>query len=118
MSILKWGYHAGLPKNAETAWGCRAIVNDPDNSVDVLSDRQEGTGPRINQLLEHLNTHVRGVWRQRATNLINAGVLRHRQLAEATVYEDTLITIKANTNGSGGYLYVCAFFRDEGTDHD
>lgn len=111
--MLTFGYNAGLPAGTATAWGCRAII-DPDGHVDVPHDRQEAVGPRTDALLDHLNYHVRGAWRDRATELLRNGVMTLANPAEFVLYEDGLVMIKGNTKGSHGYLYVCAYLLNEG----
>jgi hypothetical protein len=112
--MLTFGYNRGLPHGATTAWGCRAIV-DPNGHLDVPPDRQAATGPRVNQLLEHLNAIVRGAWRDRAHELIVRGVMHPRHDGEFVLFQNNTVVIKGNTQRSGGYLYVCAYFRDEET---
>jgi hypothetical protein len=113
--MLQFGYNGGLPQGTSTAWGCRAIV-DVEGRVDVPPDRQHGVGPRIDVLLDYLNNHVRGVWRERAAELLRAGVLNPRGPSAVVLYHDDRIMIKGNTQSSGGYLYVCAYLLDEGTE--
>jgi len=95
--MLRYGYNRGLPEGTETAWGCRAIV--------------DATGPHMDALLDHLNHHVRGAWRERAAELLRNDVMHTRRAGEFTLYEDSTVVIKGNTNASYGYLHVCAYLR-------
>lgn len=110
--MLSFGYNAGLPEGKATAWGCRAIV-DSTGHVDVPPDRQSAIGPRADELLDHLNSHVRGAWRERAAELLRNGVMNGGNSAEFLLYDDPVVMVKGNTNASHGYLYVCAYLLDE-----
>lgn len=109
---LTFGYNRGLPPGTATAWGCRAII-DQDGLVDVSPDRQSAAGPRVDALLDHLNHHVRGAWRERAAELLRNGVMSTRTAAEFVLYQDFKVMIKGDTNASAGYLYVCAYLLTE-----
>lgn len=113
-AALTWGYQAGVPVNVSTAWGCRAIV-DTDGYIDVPEDRQDAIGPHVDALLDHLNNHVRGAWRRRASELLNGEGMRTNAGAELTLHDDGLVMIKGKTIAKGGYLYVCAYLL---TEHD
>jgi hypothetical protein len=106
--MLRYGYHRGLPPGTETAWGCRTIV-DQSGRLDVPPDRQGATGPHVDALLDHLNHHVRGAWHERAAELLRNGVMYTRRAGEFTLYRDSTVVIKGNTNASAGYLYVCSY---------
>lgn len=112
--MLKFGYNHGLPAGAETGWGCRAIVGQ-DGYVDVVPDRVDAVGPDgpLQELLTHLTGYVGGAWRERASELLRTGVMNTRQAAEFVLYQDSTVLIKGNTQGSGGYLYVCAFLIED-----
>jgi hypothetical protein len=111
--MLAFGYNAGLPAGTTTAWGCRAIVDWMTRSVDMLPDRQSAVGPRVDALLEHLNNQVRGAWLDRARELLRTGELNTRRANDLVLYHDGLVIIRGNTNGSAGYLYVCAYLLTE-----
>lgn len=114
---LRYGYTAGIPASAQTAWGCRAIITD-NMGVELVADRQSGIGPRIDTLIHYLNTAVAGAWLDHANALLRDKTISIRQQCEVTLYEDPVIVIKGNTNASHGYLHVCAYLRDEQTGHD
>lgn len=106
--VLRYGYNAGLPAGIATAWGCRATI-DPDGRVTVVHDRQQTVGPRADALLDHLHHHVNGAWCDRAAELQRNSVMTPANAAELVLYQDSVVMIKGNTNGSHGYLYVCAY---------
>jgi hypothetical protein len=109
--MLKFGYTRGLPKGTETAWGCRAVVTD-DRTVHVIQDRTSAVGPESGRLLAYLHDMpLRGDWQDRASELLRAGVMDTRLDEEFVLYADDVVVIKGNTQGSAGYLYVCAYFR-------
>jgi hypothetical protein len=112
VAVLTFGYNRGLPPGTATAWGCRAII-DQGGLVDVPPDRQSAAGPRVDTLLDHLNQHVRGAWRERAAELLRNGVMSTRTAAEFVLYQDSKVMIKGDTNASAGYLYVCAYLLTE-----
>lgn len=104
---LAWGYNPGLPTDVGTAWGCRAIA-DRDGTVDLVHDRTDEFGPNTKQLraalIEHLPNAI-----DEARRLLLAGVMRPNTAAEFTLHEDSALVVKANTLGSYGYLYLCAY---------
>lgn len=108
--MLTFGYKRGVPPHVGTAWGCRALV-EQSGMVDVLWDRVDLAGPDQVQLAEHLNHHVGAAWRERASELLRAQVMRTNRDQEFVLYEDPVVVIKGNTQGSHGYLYVCAYLR-------
>lgn len=111
VTMLKFGYTRGLPEGTETAWGCRAVVTD-DGTVHVVQDRVSTFGPQIDRLREHLD-HLpfHRSWQSRAGELLRAGTIDTRVDEEFVLYEDDLVVVKGNAQNSGGYLYVCAYFR-------
>jgi hypothetical protein len=60
-------------------------------------------------LLNHLSQHVGSTWQQRAAHLLNARTMGTRVAEEFVLHEDHHVVIKGNTQGDGGYLYVCAY---------
>lgn len=111
---LSFGYSAGLPEGTTTAWGCRAIVTQT-GSVDVVWDRTDAFGEDAERLalLDYLRDTVGTAPFDRAGELLRSYEMSTREAAEFTLYEDDEVTIKGNTNGSGGYLYICAYRRGE-----
>lgn len=106
--MLRHGYNRGLPAGTDTAWGCRAVV-DQDGLVDVPPDRTDLVGPHRGQLADHLGGHVGAVWRDRASELLRTGVMHPRRAGEFVLYKDRTVVIKGNTLASDGHLYVCAY---------
>lgn len=107
---LAFGYSNGVPEGVDTAWGCRALVTQ-DGDVDVLWDRTDAVGSdgeRI-KLFAYLNNQVGFVWRDRASELLRSRAMSTREGGEHVLFEDDHVVIKGNTNGSAGYLYVCAY---------
>jgi hypothetical protein len=107
--MLEFGYKRGVPPSIDTAWGCRAIV-EQNGYVDVLWDRVDLVGPDRARLAEHLTHHVGAAWCDSASLLLRNGVLRVDRDREFVLYKDVHVVIKGNTLGSHGYLYVCAYF--------
>lgn len=109
--MLRFGYTRGLPAGTETAWGCRAVVTD-DGAVHVVWGRISAVGPEADRLVAYLqDLPLRGDWQDRAMGLLRAGVIDTRLDEEFVLYADDPVVIKGNTQVSGGYLYVCAYFR-------
>jgi hypothetical protein len=119
--MLRFGYNTGLLNGTQTAWGCRAIMNQ-DGMMDQVLNRQDTIGPDspCRALLSYLNEHVGGAWRERASELPRTGVMNTRAAGEFTLSEDSHVVVKGNTNGSASYLHVCAYQkvsrRDAGRD--
>jgi hypothetical protein len=108
---LPFGYNQGLPEYVEAAWGCRAIVTQ-DGDVDVVHDRTStyGSDDAFRRLAAHLDTMGRDErWKARASALLTSREMDTRVAGEHVLVDDGTVIIKGNTNGSGGYLYVCAY---------
>jgi hypothetical protein len=107
---LAFGYNAGLPPDRTVAWGARLIVTQ-QGDVDFVHDRQDAIGaeePR-RRLLANLSA-TKPPLEQLVSRLLRRGAMRTGIAQEFTVYADDVVVIKANTNGSGGYCYVVAYF--------
>ena len=109
--MLGFGYNDGIPEGVHTAWGCRAIVTQA-GYVDVVWDRTSCVGPEAERhaLVEHLAT-VDRQWRDDASRLLAERKIDTRKADEVVLFEDSRVIVKGNTNGSAGYLYVCAYFK-------
>jgi len=110
MSVVPFGYNAGLPVDRTVAWGARLIVTQ-DGHVDFVYDRQAAIGaeePR-RRLLDHLNGNAVPIERI-IGDLLRRGEMRIAVAQEFTVYADSVVVVKANTNASYGYCYVVAYF--------
>lgn len=108
--LLRFDYNRGLPAGVQTAWGCRAIV-DQNGLFDIVWDRTDAVGPRVEVLLGHLNgMHL---WQETARLMLKAGEINTRADHEVILWQDTWVVIKANPQRSAGYLYVCAYLVEE-----
>jgi hypothetical protein len=108
---LGWGYDRGLPDEPFTAaWGCRAIVTQ-GGLVDVLPDRQSwrGDDAAIDALLAKLNGGLNIKWKDETAGLFRGCDMSTGTAEEFTLLDEDGVVVKANTMGSGGYLYVCAY---------
>ena len=112
MARLGYGYNAGLPANIARAWGARAIVTQ-QGMVDLVYNRQGWIGePGETQALQDwLNGGAIAAARSRATAALKDYEIRTNEAGEATLYEDEVGVIKANTNASHGYLYICGYLK-------
>lgn len=111
---LRWGYHAGLPAEAGTAWGCRAII-DRHGWVDVLWDRSDIIGEHSDRLAALLAERYGLQWRAEVTLMLRDGRLSTREDREVILVDDEVI-VKANPMRSAGYLYVVAYLRQDAED--
>lgn len=108
---LLFGYNQGLPVDPfAAAWGCWAEVKQT-GSVVVVHDRQGSLGDKraIKRLYAKLNGGLNARWKERATALLHNHDMRTNDGAEFTLLDEDGVVVKANTNGSYGYLYVCAY---------
>lgn len=71
--MLAFGHTHGLPAGIDTAWGCRATIT-PTGVITVSVEHTDLVGPRAAQLRDHLHQHVGAAWRDRATELLRAGL--------------------------------------------
>lgn len=106
---LAYGYSRGLPDDVTTAWGCRAVLTAA-NSVDIVWDRTSEVGHPgdLNRLVECLDS-VAQTWLDKASELLTLGRMSPRDSREHVLFDDGFLVVKANTNASSGYLYVCAY---------
>lgn len=110
---LGFGYNAGLPDDAQAAWGARIIVTQ-DGAVDILWDRTDCV-PEDNErvrtdFLELLsgrypNTQLRTDIADR----LRSGEIKTREAAEVELYDDAEVRVVGNSNASAGYFYVTAY---------
>jgi hypothetical protein len=105
---LEWGHNAGLPRGVTSAWGARLLYPD-----DVLPDRVDYFGPREAELREYLRSHVGDEPWVMARKLSSSGAMKQTSDMDFVLYEDAKVRIVGNPRRSYGYLYVCAYFRDE-----
>jgi hypothetical protein len=111
---LRFGYNQGRPPGNELAWGARLIVTQ-DGAVDFVWDRQDCVGPdgERQMLLDYLADVVADRPWVHITTLLKSGEMQTRAAREFVVYEDSTVTMKANTNASCGYCYVVAYFNSK-----
>lgn len=107
-----FGLWEECPASADVAWGARAIALD--NSFDLLHDRQTWFGPleERRRLSGALNQGALSGAQQKYLELRNARSpsLRNDEQHVFTLYDDGVVTIKGDTRGSCGYLYLIGFF--------
>ena len=108
-----WGASWLVPDGAPAAWGARLIVTQTGD-VDMLPDRQNAVGDddAVSVLLGLLNGGINKAWIGELTRLLKAYEVRTREEREVTLYEDDLVAVRGNTNGSGGYFYVAAWLKE------
>lgn len=107
---LRFGYR--VPDGVTAAWGARLIVTQ-DGDVDLVYDRQDAVGPDAERraLVDYLNGTVNGEWKGALSALLSHGVVNTRRAKEVIVYDDDRMRIEGNSNASGGYFYVVAYFK-------
>lgn len=107
MSKLRFGYNAGLPEGVRAAWGCRAIWNG-SGLPDIVWDRTDAFGDdeARRPLLDYLREIVGDAPWEAARTM--SGLWPDRDY-DAVLFEDDEVIVRANTQASGGYLYVCAY---------
>jgi hypothetical protein len=106
--MLAFGYNAGLPDGTDTAWGARATIT-PHRTINVPAGHTDLVGPRAEQLRDHLDNHVGATWRDQATELLRADLLRPGQASEVVLYRDAVVEIKAATVPTDNAVHVCAY---------
>lgn len=109
---LTFGYTKGLPEGTDTAYGARAIYDG--NWVDFLPDRQCAEGPRKYDLLDYLNKNVnQGVLKDKIKQLVCPDYPGMKKpTPEVILHDDDTVVVKANTQASFGYVYICAYFKE------
>lgn len=108
---LAWGADWLVPEDAKAAWGARLIMEN--GHADLLWDRQSDFGDKADydRLISKLN-EVKP-WRGPLEKLIRQGEVRSDEANEVTVYEDDVIVVRGNSNGSYGYFYIAAWLKEE-----
>jgi len=107
----------GLPahETAPATWGARAI--DGGTTFDLVHDRQSMSGDpeHIRAMAVVLNDlGVLNKARERWDALKASGEVRGSKPGLVTLYEDWVVKVEANTNGSHGHVYLRAYFKPEG----
>lgn len=94
-----------------TAWGARAIFRPNDlRSVDLLPDRVDAVGPHKADLLAHLNSHCSVALLDQQASLFFP---RGNEQEHAVLHEDGYVRVVASPQGSCGYLYITAIWKDD-----
>lgn len=108
---LEFGYNAGVPENVDAAWGARLILERGGN-VDMLPDRQGFFGDKatVQKICDQLNSNKKQ-WRDNVKSLYNEYQVRSDEPNEVVVYENDVVKMVGNTNGSYGYFYVAAWLK-------
>lgn len=107
---LGWGYSTLEYEGSQAAWGARLILTRTGG--DLLYDRQSLIGESEEakrQLTDRLNTVK--PWHEPLGNLIREGHVRATESNEVVVYEDDLIRVIGNSNGSYGYFYMTGWLK-------
>jgi len=132
-----FGLWSAAPEDVAVAWGARAIIDTnylwtrwlnagpaearriekqhggppPRYKLDLLADRQgmHGDEAAAKVFCAMLNSGPLSTARQEAERLLNAGEMRTDAPGLFTLFKDCTVTVKANTNGSCGYLYMIAY---------
>jgi hypothetical protein len=110
-----FGYQGGIPEGTDTAWGCRALVRQ-DGYVDQVPFRSDITGPRQERLEHVLREHVGTRWRHTASRMLIEGDMNTQVAEDFILYADRHVVVRANTQASRGYLFVCAYLIEDGID--
>lgn len=112
-------WHFGLwsecPGDVPVAWGARAILQD--GRFSLLGDRQTmvGASQAVREAFSRtLNDRVIGYANDACESMFfgidaNKPRIRHNESQLVTLFEDFEMKVLANTNASGGYLYIIAF---------
>lgn len=106
MSGLAYGLRRDLPKDLTCAWGARWIWPN-----DLVWDRQDVIGEDTAELLDWLNGGPLAQAREEAARLARAYELSPAADTTVTLYEDERGIVRANPQGSSGYLYVAAWLK-------
>lgn len=107
MSGLTFGLNGYLVEGTRAAWGARWIVTQ-HGDVDQLHDRQSSFG-EVEPLIAWLNGGANKAAREKASELLRDRKISTREGRPFVLYADKIGAFLANTNGSGGYLYVTAY---------
>lgn len=108
-----FGLWSECPDHVVAAWGARTILEG--KSFSILHDRQSwyGDDVGVSKLRGILNSGALKVANEETMRLRASGEMRADKPKTFTLYEDGTVTIKGNTNGSCGYLYIIAYAEKE-----
>ena len=102
---LAFGARDTIPADATAAWGARAIVTQ-DGMVDFVPGRSDRIGD--DTFLQRLGAEFGQIARVLEGKL-RSGEIKTREDLVHTVFSDNGITVVANAQESGGYLYISAW---------
>lgn len=108
-----FGYWRGCPINCKLAWGARTILNR-DGNIDILYDRTDWNGINKHslemktELANRINLAMSEI-RENVKQLVRSGEMRGDTEWEFTLFDEEMLKVIGNTNGSHGYLYLVAF---------
>lgn len=113
---LEFGLGRAAPSDGRPVWGARAIANR-GGGLDIVWDRKavyngDSTEQERNALVASLQA-TWDVWTQDAKDLWNEGHLRGDKAGQVELSTgDRNLCVLADTNGSYGYVYLCAYRLD------
>lgn len=105
---LAFGLNKEVPATVTTAWGARWIFPN-----DQLYDRQDFVNPKSpagQKLMDWLDG---GAIKKAMATAAKLPKTFQRDDLTVTLFEDTTAIIKGNPQASHGYLYVCAYLKEE-----
>jgi hypothetical protein len=103
----------GYPKDTAAVWGARLIVTQ-DGQVDFLWDRQDCAGEQADKdrLLDHLNSVLpQNELRAAVSERLLDRRIDTREGADVVLFEDDVVKVAGNSNGSAGYFYLAAWLK-------
>lgn len=107
---LAFGYNNGIPEGIETAWGCRAILQ-VGYPLDIPPDRMDAYGPDKEELMKYLNDNF-PLKEMRDAGKVIPSDHSGKEAQEYELFNDGHVIVKANTQQSYGYVYICAYFME------
>lgn len=111
---LAFGYSCAIPDGVKAAWGARLILDNRSYKFggDLVWDRQDGwSDDEDSKKLLHDRLNYIKPWAQPLAVLINDGKVKQDVGNEVVVYEDELIKVVGNSNGSYGYFYIAGWLK-------
>lgn len=107
---LRWGYTHAVPEDTKAAWGARLLLTR--DGGDLLGDRQDGWSvDEASAKLLHDRLNLIRPWQQPLGLLVSTGTVRSTEANEVVVFEDDLIKVVGNSNGSHGYFYIAGWLK-------
>jgi hypothetical protein len=117
-SELEFGLRNEIPEDSPAGWGARAIQQS--DMLDLLFDRQDVFG--VNEATGQLFLDVfnkSGIYLQMQaeyTKAFREGKLRPDQAGVVTLIDTSVLVVTADTRGSYGYVYLCAYLKPSDDD--